>query len=353
MSATNLSFHGAGIASVGVSNGSVVISVPSGGGAGDGVNIFAAGGSTANTTGTIAFIDTPNVTWGLTNATQMKVTVPALSQLSGTGGISLSTNGSTISVGYSPSGFIVGNTTGESSSSTYNGASLNFSFSNGLSGGWSGSSIVLKGPTVVDRQYHEIIQGEIITNCCSITGASFSKRPIFIPFWIDGNGLSLKSVQFWGSRSSGTSLNMTAGLGMYSMANSTQLTLVSSVTQAYSLTTSAQWSGLRVYQFNGLSDMTLSEGRWIAALYFSGSNNSTAVMDLILQGGQTMPGVNGYVYAGTNSSGATSGTSHWMPFWGVYASTTAAFPASVHRSQISGQGSNNVNADIYMMIKEI
>lgn len=46
----SLSFAGAGIASVGVSQGVVVVSVPSGGGAGDGVNIIRAG--TTGTTGT-------------------------------------------------------------------------------------------------------------------------------------------------------------------------------------------------------------------------------------------------------------------------------------------------------------
>ena len=46
----SISFEGAGVASVGVSNGRVLISVPSGGGAGDGVNIIRAG--TTGTTGT-------------------------------------------------------------------------------------------------------------------------------------------------------------------------------------------------------------------------------------------------------------------------------------------------------------
>jgi hypothetical protein len=53
---TALSFAGAGIASVGVTGGSVVISVPSGGGAGDG-GVFAGvstGGNTAGSTGTVS-----------------------------------------------------------------------------------------------------------------------------------------------------------------------------------------------------------------------------------------------------------------------------------------------------------
>lgn len=62
-----LSFHGAGIASVGASNGSIIISVPAGGGAGDGYNILAAGTQTANTTGTVVFSNSNNMTFGMSN----------------------------------------------------------------------------------------------------------------------------------------------------------------------------------------------------------------------------------------------------------------------------------------------
>ena len=47
----SLSFEGAGIASVGVSNGRVLVSVPSGGGAGDGVNIVQMDTNAGNTSG--------------------------------------------------------------------------------------------------------------------------------------------------------------------------------------------------------------------------------------------------------------------------------------------------------------
>lgn len=54
--ASSLQFAGAGIASVGVSNGSVIVSVPSGGGAGDGVLSFGMSnlGNTAGTSGTVS-----------------------------------------------------------------------------------------------------------------------------------------------------------------------------------------------------------------------------------------------------------------------------------------------------------
>lgn len=59
---------GQGVASVGVSNGSLVISVPSGGGAGDGVNILAAGTQTAATTGTVLFNNSNGITFGMSNS---------------------------------------------------------------------------------------------------------------------------------------------------------------------------------------------------------------------------------------------------------------------------------------------
>lgn len=65
--ARSLSFHGAGVASVGISNGSIIISVPSGGGAGDGYNILAAGTQTANTTGTVVFSNSNGVSFGMSN----------------------------------------------------------------------------------------------------------------------------------------------------------------------------------------------------------------------------------------------------------------------------------------------
>ena len=65
--ARSLSFHGAGVASVGISNGSVMISVPSGGGAGDGYNILAAGTQTANTTGTVIFSNSNGVSFGMSD----------------------------------------------------------------------------------------------------------------------------------------------------------------------------------------------------------------------------------------------------------------------------------------------
>lgn len=229
--------------------------------------------------------------------------------------------------------------------------SVVFSNSNGVSFGLNGSTITASVAGVIDRQFHEIIEGENLVGCASLTGASFSKRPIFVPFWLDGQSLSCKTVRYYASRPAGTTLNMSAHLGFYSMSNSTRIDLVSSTSHAYSLTASVDWSGIRVFEFTGLSNLTLSEGRWIMGLYFSGSNNSTAVANLVLMGGATFAPA-GSVLPGTNSTGATNTSNHLVPFWGVYSNTTGALPATVGRTEIAGAGSDK-QADVYALIAEI
>ena len=111
MDARSISFQGAGIASVGFTNGSVVISVPAGGGAGDGYNIVSmlsstSGGGTAgatfsNSAASIGLMAGSNITLSQTSNT-IVFNAPNSSSLVGASGMSISTNGSTISIYESP-----------------------------------------------------------------------------------------------------------------------------------------------------------------------------------------------------------------------------------------------------------
>lgn len=110
----SISFEGAGIASVGVSNGRVLVSVPSGGGAGDGYNIVYAG--TAGTTGT---------TWSSASASV---------RINGGNNITVSQNGSNdIVISAAQGGIAAGTQTATS-------GTLVFANSNGVTFGMSGSS---------------------------------------------------------------------------------------------------------------------------------------------------------------------------------------------------------------------
>lgn len=103
---SSLIFAGAGVASVGVTNGSVVISVPSGGGAESNAVQLLGANTAGNTTasGTTIGWSGLNLTLSGTNASQVVISAPATSSLVGTSGMSISTNGSTISVFPQPRG---------------------------------------------------------------------------------------------------------------------------------------------------------------------------------------------------------------------------------------------------------
>lgn len=107
--ASSLIFAGAGAISVGISNGSVVISGNAA--AGDGVNIISmatstSGGGTegttySNSTGTVGLVAGSNITLGQSN-NSIVIRAPNSSSLVGASGISISTNGSTITVYNAP-----------------------------------------------------------------------------------------------------------------------------------------------------------------------------------------------------------------------------------------------------------
>lgn len=110
MNLSSMIFAGAGIASVGVTNGSIVVSVPTGGGAGDG-GVFAGVSTAGNTAGSTGTVSTGNFvlvgsgpislsqsTGAAGSAATVTINAPATSSLVGVNGISISTNGSTISI---------------------------------------------------------------------------------------------------------------------------------------------------------------------------------------------------------------------------------------------------------------
>jgi len=162
--ARTLSIQGAGIASVGMSNGSVIISVPAGGGGGDGANILAAGTQTATSLGTVVFSNSNGISFGMSGSTRITASVAA--QTIGVYAVSNSTQGSSgtvdartlsiqgagiASIGFSNGSLIVsvpaGGGVGDGGNIIIAGTqtavtlgSVSFADSNGISFGLSGST---------------------------------------------------------------------------------------------------------------------------------------------------------------------------------------------------------------------
>lgn len=195
----------------------------------------------------------------------------------------------------------------------------------------------------------EIMDGARITTCGLWNNATYSRRPIFVPFQAEHVLDSCRSFRIMASRTGGTSLLGTIFAGVYSRANSTSMNLISSTSNAFSLTTSALFSGVRIYDITGLSDLSLSPGGYVLGLL--ASIPATVSWGLNFMGGD---GVNivGHVLVGTNSTAATHSQSHLLPFWGVFNATTGGLPAAVASASISGGHSVN-SPDLYAVIKAI
>jgi hypothetical protein len=143
-----LSFAGAGGVSVGISNGSVVISGGAGGG-GNTLSLYALGNTTQNSSATLnqsalSFNAIGALTWGYSNGS-IQVSAPPISSISGTGIVSVFVNGSTISIGANAlTAYAVSNTT-QGTSGTVNGTALSFAGAGGVSVGVSNGSVVISG----------------------------------------------------------------------------------------------------------------------------------------------------------------------------------------------------------------
>lgn len=322
--ARTLSFQGAGGVSVGVSNGSVVISGATGGGGGL-TNVNLSAGTTSQNLSNVVFSNSNGVSFGL--------------------------NGSTVTASVAGGG---GLTNINLSAGTTSQNLSNFVFSNGnnVSFGLNGSTITGSvaapggGGDYAMSYFDNYGHLGHITRGVRAGAVAWTAKPLFMPIEIGGSGLIASRVRLLLERSAGTSLNMTMGCAFYSHVNNTSCALISSTTNAVSLTTSAQWSGLRVYDILGLSALTFTKGQYVLGLYFSGSGGSSAVQDFNFYGANRPLPV-GFVFSGTNSTGATNSSSMVFPFAAVLSTTSNGFPANVRTQDLNHTLSANQAVQIH------
>lgn len=123
--ARSLSIRGMGVASIGYSAGEIIVSVPSGGGGLTNVRVSA--GTTSNLLSAITFADSNGVSFGLDAST---LTASVAAQTNQTLGL-----------------YAVSNTTGQSSSSTFDARTLSFHGAGIASVGYSNGSVVVSVPS--------------------------------------------------------------------------------------------------------------------------------------------------------------------------------------------------------------
>lgn len=316
-----MSFAGAGIASVGITNGSVVISVPAGGGAGDGGNVLIAGTQTATTLGSVSFADSNGITFGMSGSTRITASHNGLTSQSNqalsaaNGSFAFQTasfsNANGVSFGTSAGSAITASvaaqtaqtvgvyassqTTGQSSSSTIDARSLSVRGAGIVSVGMSGGELIVSatapaiGGIAISGGTQEATSGTVVfSNSNNITfGLSGSTRMTMsagLQIFLESNTTNTSSgLRGLGQFTIAAQGNLTAGFsgGTLQLSAGAGAATVSAANGSYSI------GNLSFSNVNGVS--------------FGTSAGSAITASVAAQTAQTMG-----LYASSNTTGQSS-----------------------------------------------
>lgn len=312
--ARTISFRGAGIISVGMSAGEYIISA-SAAGAADGVNIIAAGTQTANTTGTVVFSNSNNVTFGMTNSSIItaSISVPPETPFAisaGTQSVSTGTmvfsNSNNVSFGMSGSSRITasasetpfGISAGTQSVST---GTMVFSDSNGISFGMSGSSRITASYTVPNATQFAISAG---TQSVS-TGTMIFSNSNNISFGMSGSSRITASVSETPFGISAGTQSVSTGTMVFSDSNGISFGMSGSsrITATYTVPVSVS-----AYAFSNTTQSSTGTMA-LSSLQFAGAGGVSVGItggSVVISGGA---GGGGAFTGGMSNIGNTAGTS--------------------------------------------
>lgn len=359
LNAANLSFAGAGIASVGVSNGSVVISVPSGGGAGDGVVSLGMSteGNTAGTTGTVSsgrmiFVGSGPISLSQSLNGQsgtLSILGPATSSLSATGFLSISTNGSTISIGAGPLSFYATGNTTQSSSGTIDGRSITIQGTGGASVGVSNGSIVISGAAagggggITRNGYQPHLYGAEMVAGAHGAGTLFIQPMPEVPDF--QHDRIVMPLQISNATNSSGSWTLSVSVGIYTK-NASTLSLVNSTSTSFNATASGTVGSYSL--FGGIRHLTIpwtstrTAGDYWIGIWSRTTSGGVAGMTL----NQMLASQPNSSYSGILGA-ASNATVQFLLGQGRYSATTTGFPGSVGFTQIQGDSSILQRVPIY------
>ena len=383
--ARSLTIIGRGGISVGLSDSAFIISgATGGGGGGGGINIAAS--DTTFTSGTVQFSGLGALTVGTTTGQRVNLSVPATSSLSATGAVSISVNGSTVSIGapvqtnQTVGVYGVSNTTGQSSSSTFDARSISFAGAGVASVGFSGASVIISVPSgggAGDGVNALVVNGGASSQSTTLTLSNSNN----VSFGIAGGVITATAsysqstgpAAFAAGTQTGTSgtLNFANSNGIsFGLSGSSQLTASYTVptqtNQSIGLYGSSQTVGqsssstvdarsLTVIGKGGVS-VGLSDGALLisgetsaSSLVFSNSNNvsfgingsTLTATASFTQSNQTVG-----LYAISNTTQSSSGTrdARSLSFVGAGVASVGVTNGSVVISVPAGGGGDGVNA---------
>jgi hypothetical protein len=291
--ARSLSFQGAGGVSVGYSNGSVQISGAAGGGGG-GVSAIGADTLTTYTSGSVGIMDAGGaITISTAAGQKINISVPATSSLSATGGVNISSNGATISIG-------------------------------------------AQAPVTLSRWEYP---NQGFTSLGQNGQGWLSIQPMYVPFNITGGTMKIGGSMSLGSTTNVTtaSANVSLWMGIYTLNGST-LSLASSGSanngfswQPASTTGYSSITGMRQMTVPMTVNMTPGQ-YWVGAIVSSATTFTGGTFN--------MYGNNQVASAASNAvltpiGSGTTAARDVMLLQGIYTSTASSGPATMVGSQIN------------------
>lgn len=343
--ARSLSFQGRGIASVGVSNGSVVVSVPS---AGASVNF--SGGTTSNNLGAITFADSNGVSWGL-NGSTMTASVAATSSVSATGFLSISTNGATVSIGAGPLSFFAASNTTQATSGTIDGRSISVQGAGGVSVGVSNGSLVISGGAGAGGSVN-FSAGTTSGNLGSVVFSNSNG----VSFGLNGSTITASAAVTSQSNQNITAANGGFAFQTLSFSNANGVSFVTSAGSAVAASVKTDYAGTGTsatnasitLNSNGLAISVAAPGGG-GAVNFSAGTTSNNLQSVVFSNSNGLAfGLNGSTITGSYTiPGATVFSNSNNVSFGLNGSTvtaTATFAQSVDTLGLYALGNTTQNS---------
>jgi hypothetical protein len=385
LSAFNVSFSG--VISGGMSGNTLVISAP---GTTNFANLSVSAGASSGSLGSIVFSNSNGVSFGLNGSTitasaaaggGAALSAAGSSQNAGTvvfsnsNNISFGMNGSTITASASAQSnqtvglYALGNTT-QNSSTTLDARTLSFNalgamtigYSNGsiqvsapatssLSGvgginiSTNGSTISISGPGQLSF-FNALPQA--VTTLTQIGNGSVQVYPFYSPEIFSASRADILVSQSISSSSNSSHAGaISVNLGLYTRNGST-LSLASSGSQSYQWTNTSNnsmgsLSGLRRLSVPFNVNYSSGGDLWVAVQSLTASTNANwfTASNLVLQPQMTAQ-LQGLIGAASNN------TNQLVLGEGIWSTTSAALPASIAFSNITGLGSAAAGNNVYM-----
>ena len=388
VSANSLIFRGAGAASVGISNGSIVISAPSAAAGnvtisagtasaglaslvfsnsngvsfglngstitasavGGGGGIALANSQTTYTSGTAHLSGAGAITIQSTTGQSYIVSAPGSSSISGTGHVSISVNASTISIG-APSPAISG------SNGSFSYSTLTFGNLNNVSFYTSNGSMVASinaagGHTLSNFHHPE----NVWTSLGAQGQGSLSIKHMYVPFNVTGTQMNIGMSVSGATNTSATtaSANVSLWIGIYTL-NGSSLSLASSGSanngfqwsQSASSTGNTSINSMRLMSVPINVNMTPGE-YWMGVVISSATTYTSA--GFTFYGGNFINNAATAAVFAPIGSGTTA-SSMAILFQGIYTAATSVGPSSMSKAHINFSSASNVQrANLYCQI---